>query len=181
MSAFARSYASAFFQTLPEGSDAAGFLRGAEAIRQAISQDARLKAFVGSPAVPHDAKRKVVEELTGRVGLDEFGRRFFQVLLEHKRLLSISEILSAIRLEADRRSGVVEARVTLAAPPDAQERRQIEEALTRAAGRPVRLSVDVDETILAGFVAKIASEIFDASVLRAIETFRRGAEEAKAD
>jgi len=36
------------------------------------------------------------------------------------------------------------------------------------------LTVNVDQTILAGFVARIGSEVFDASALRAIDRFREG-------
>jgi len=57
------------------------------------------------------------------------------------------------------------------------ERAKIAEALARAVGRRVRLEVDVDEKILGGFVAKVGSEVFDASVRRAVELFRERTKE----
>ena len=42
----------------------------------------------------------------------------------------------------------------------------------RSVGRRVRLEMDVDEKILGGFVARVGSEVFDASVRRAVEQFR---------
>ena len=174
MSVFAPSYSRAFFEAIPPDYDVLGFLEGASAVALALSEDARLKAFVTAPAVPEEAKRKVIEELSARAGLDEFGRRFFAVLLAHRRLTAAAEILAAIRRDANRRAGVVEARVTVAGPVGEPERRALEEALARAAGRRVRLTVNVDQEILAGFVARIGSEIFDASALRAIDRFREG-------
>lgn len=174
MSVFAPSYSRAFFEAIPADYDVLRFLEGASAVARALSEDSRLRAFVTAPAVPEEAKRKVVEELSGRAGLDEFGKRFFGVLLQHRRLAASSEILGAIRRDADRRAGVVEARVTVAGPIGDEERRTLETALAQAAGRRVRLTVDVDEKILAGFVARIGSEVFDASALRAIDRFREG-------
>ncbi len=181
MSAFARSYAQALLGVVPAGYDMDGFLQRADAIGRAIAAGGELKAFFAAPAVPREAKSKVIDELARKVGLDDLGRRFFQVLLQHRRLTAVTSILQAIRDEADRASGVVAARVTLAAPAADGDRDRIAAALTRAVGRGVRLTLDVDETILGGFVARVGSEVFDASVLRSIEQFREQNSQAAGD
>ncbi len=177
MTALARSYARAFLETAASGYDVNRFLGGARAVEQALSADARLKAFFGAPTVPAEPKKGVLEELTRRVGLDDFGRRFFQVVLANRRILRIGEILLEIREESDRRRGTVAARVRVATPVGPAEEKKIAEALSRALGRTVRLQVEVDEGILAGFVARVGSEVFDASVLHAIERFREESRE----
>ena len=177
MTAFARSYAQAFLQAAPQGYDMERFLEAAGAIRDALAQNPRLKAFVSSPAVPLPAKSGVLEKLAARAGLDVFGTRLLAVALAHGRILALSEILSAIREQSDRAGGVVAARVTVAAPVDEAQRARIAEALARSVKRRVRLKVDVDETILGGFVAQIGSEIFDASVRHAVERFQKQTKE----
>jgi F-type H+-transporting ATPase subunit delta len=177
MSAFARSYAQAFLQTAPAGYDVERFLEGAAVIRQALAEDARLKAFFSSPAVPLAAKKGTLARLAARAGVDDFGTRLLDVALEHGRVLGLSEILSAIREQSDRASGVVAAQVTVASPVDEQERARLAEALGRSVKRRVRLKVDVDEKILGGFVARIGSEVFDASVCRAVEQFAKQTKE----
>lgn len=175
--AFARSYAQAFLQATPSGYDVEGFLARAASVARALGQDLRLKAFFATPAVPKEAKKKVLQELTRKVELDDFGERLFQVVLGNRRLLQISHILSAIREQWDRQSGVVAARVTVASPIGPPEEKRIAEGLARAIGRRVRLQVDVNREILAGFVARVGSEVFDASALHAIERFREQAQE----
>ena len=177
MTAFARSYAQAFLQTAPKGYDVERFLEGAAAIREALGEDARLKAFFCSPAVPMPAKSGALAQLAARAGVDAFGTRLVNLVLEHGRVLGLSEILSAIREQSDRAGGVVAARVTVAAPVDEAERARIAEALGRSVKRRVRLKVDVDEKILGGFVAQIGSEIFDASVRHAVEQFQKQTKE----
>ena len=171
MSAFSRSYAQAFLQAAPAGYDVERFLEGAGVIRQVVAEDARLKAFFSSPAVPRPVKSRTLAQLAEKAGLDEFGRRLLDVALGHGRLLGLSEILSAIRQQSDRTSGVVAARVTVASPVDEAEKEKIAQALGRSVKRRVRLNVDVDEKILGGFVARVGSEIYDASVRRAVEHF----------
>ena len=171
MSRFARPYAKAFLETVPAGSDVEGFLTAAGAIQRAIAQDPRLRHFLTAPSIPFDAKRRVSDDLAARAGVDEFGRRFLALILERRRIVALAEILSTIRAAHDRISGIVEAQVTVAAPLKEAERARIEEALARKLNRRVRMKVDVDPKILAGFVAKVGSEVFDASAVRAIERF----------
>jgi F-type H+-transporting ATPase subunit delta len=173
VSAFARSYAQAFVQTAPPGYDVEGFLAGAGDVRDALSRDARLRAFFQSPSVPLAAKKGALELLAGKAGLDAFGARLLDLALEHRRILALSEILKAIRELSDKTSGVVAARVTLARPVGDAEREKIAQALGRAVGSRVRLEMDVDEKILGGLVAQVGSEIFDASVRHAVERFAK--------
>jgi F-type H+-transporting ATPase subunit delta len=172
VSRFARPYAQAFLETVPAGYDVEAFLAAAGVIVRAIGQDARLKNFLASPSLPVDAKRRVLDELAVRAGVDDFGRRFLALVLSNRRIVALAEILSALRAALDRSTGVVEALVTVAAPLEESQRRRIEEALARQLGRRVRMKVDVDGKILAGFVARVGSEVFDASAARAIERFQ---------
>jgi F-type H+-transporting ATPase subunit delta len=176
VSRYSRPYAKAFLETMPAGYDVDAFLENAAAISRVITADPRVRAFLAAPAIAIDAKRGVLDELANRAGVDEFGRRFLALVLEKRRILTLGEILSAIRSAKDRALGIVEAVVTVAAPVGETERRRIEEALARQVGRGVRMRVHVDPSILAGFVAKIGSEVFDASALRAVERFVATAE-----
>lgn len=177
MSRFGRSYAEAFLESAPSGYDVEGFLAKASALRRAVSDDARLKAFFGAPAIPADVKRKVLQDLVARVGLDDFGGRFFNVILKNRRIGSLSEILSALSEAYDRRRGIVEAQVSVAAPIGDTEKQKIETALSRQVGKRIRLRIAVDPKILAGFVARVGSEVFDASAARAIEKFQEDVKE----
>jgi len=174
---FARSYAQAFLGVAAPGYDVERFLKSAGEIARSIGEDGRLKAFFVSPAVPLSAKKGALARLAKVSGVDDFGARLLDVVLEKGRLPALGAILAAIRDQADRSGGVVAASVRVASPVGETERAKIAEALARAVGRRVRLEVDVDEKILGGFVAKVGSEVFDASVRRAVELFRERTKE----
>jgi F-type H+-transporting ATPase subunit delta len=172
VSAFAVPYAKAFFEAAPAGYDVERFLEGASAVSRAIEQNPSLRAFLATPAVARDAKRKTVAALAAAVGLDTFGQRFFDLVLQNHRILEADQILEAPRSLHDARRGIVPGRVTVAAPIGEPERAAIAAALAERVGATVQLSVDVDPKILAGFVARVASNVFDASAAAAIRRFR---------
>ena len=172
MSVFAQSYARAFLETAPAGYDLPRFLESAGSLARAVTENATLRAFLSAPAVPQSAKAETLAQLGRRAGLDEFGQRFFQVLLRHHRLLEADEVLRSVRQEGDRRNGIVEGRVRVAAPIGEAERAAIEAALASRLGGKVRLETEVDPGILGGFVARVGSNVFDASAATAIRRFR---------
>jgi F-type H+-transporting ATPase subunit delta len=172
MTRFARPYAQAFLETLPAGYDVDAFLEAAAGVARAIALDRRLRNFFASPSIRVDAKRGVLADLAGRAGVDEFGQRLLQLALDNRRILGLDQIVAAIREASDRRQGVVEAAVTVAAPLRDGDSERIQQALARQLGRRVRMKVQVDPKILAGFVARVGSEVFDASAERAIERFQ---------
>ena len=71
MSRFARPYAQAFLETVPENYDVDAFLSAAGVIVRAMAQDSRLRNFLAGPSVPVDAKRRVLDDLCARAGVDK--------------------------------------------------------------------------------------------------------------
>jgi F-type H+-transporting ATPase subunit delta len=180
MSLAARPYAVAFLDVAPKDYDVPAFLAAADGLRRALSGDARLRGFFGSPAIPETAKSAALAELSRKAGVDEAGSRLLRLILQRGRLLDLEEILAAIKAESDQRGGVVEATVTVPAAVSEEERLAIERAISRRTGRKIRAKVEIDPSILAGFVARVGSAVFDASAAHAIDRFRQQAREEKA-
>ena len=174
MSAYGRSY-SRHSSRPRQRYDVERFLEAPDA-GAGDRRDARLKLF-GSPAVPASARRRPWR-ISPRGGRDDFGRRLLDPGAgEAAHPGALRRSFRAIRVLHDRDSGVVSAKVTVAAAVGEEERRKIGDALGRRLNRKVRVELGVDETILGGFVAKVGSEIFDASVRHAIERFQKQSKE----
>jgi len=176
-----RSYAQALLQSAPDGWNVGSFLEGAQVVLRAIEGDPRLKAFFSTPGVAAVAKEKALDELARRAGLDDFGRRFLAVVLGKRRLSHLREIVAGVTETFDAQAGVVAASVSVASPMDEEERARLETALSVRVGRKVRMRVDVDPSMLAGFVARVGSNMFDASAVQEIERFRSRAREKAGD
>ena len=172
---FAMPYARAFLETAPQGYDVEAFLASAGDLARAIEKDPALRAFLAAPAVPEEAKRKAIAELATRSGVDAFGARFLELLLRHRRILAMGDILQGVRRSFDASRGVLEGSVTVAAPIGDAERATIEQALGAKLNGQVRLKVAVDPKILGGFVARVGSSVFDASAAAGIRRFQEQA------
>lgn len=172
MGSFSHPYARAFVEAAPADYDFAAFLEAAEALDRAVEGNPGLRAFLLAPNVPREAKSKALAELSRRVGLDAFGSRFLQVILEHHRLLEAGQVLKALRDLIDARQGILRVRVLVPAPIAEDEQKMIEEAIAQRTGKTVRMQVGVDPKILAGFVARAGSHVFDGSVAAAIRRFQ---------
>jgi F-type H+-transporting ATPase subunit delta len=171
VSDFAHPYARAFVECAPANYDFGAFLAAGETLSAAIHANPQLHAFLQSPAVPKEAKSKAVAQLAAKAGLDTFASRFLQVLLKNHRLLEAGHVFRAIRDAHDAAEGVVRAQITVATPIGEPERKMIEDALVARTGKRVRLQVDLNAAILAGFVARIGSRVFDGSADAAIRKF----------
>ena len=169
---FARPYAAALLQTAPPSFDYPKFLGSLRSIAGALADSRSLKSILSNPSVALSAKEGIVEALSERAGLDSTGRRFLQVVLRNRRFLGLSEITDAVAEALDARDGVVPASVTAAAPLAAADADRVAAALSGAVGQKVRATFQVDTSLLAGFVARVGSRIYDASALGALEQFK---------
>jgi F-type H+-transporting ATPase subunit delta len=172
---FTRPYADALVQTADAGFDYDAFLAAGAAVAGALERSRDLRAVLANPAVSLPVREKIVAEIAKRAGMPELGLRWLALLVRKHRILQLEEALSGVREALDERDRVVRARVTAAETLDERGRERIVAALSRRVGATVRATFDVDERLLAGFVARVGSKIFDASALRAVEKFKEEA------
>lgn len=174
-SRFARPYADALLQSAPPDFDASRWAAPLADVASAIAGSGVLRAVLANPSVKAEAKRGVVESLAARAGVDALGGRFLRLLLDNGRILRLGEILDAIREAVDEREGVVPAAVTVASEIDGAARDRVAAALSKATGKKVRATFSTDPRLIAGFVARVGSTVYDASALGAIEKFKEEA------
>jgi len=129
-----------------------------------LETNPQLKEVFSNPTVPHDQKRKVLQELISRTRIGETTAAFLQVLLVNQRLAQLKDIVERLALILDERAGVVAAHVTTARPVPEAQQSALRDALSQVTGNSVRLSFATDEAIIGGLVARIGSTIFDGSV-----------------
>jgi F-type H+-transporting ATPase subunit delta len=175
--AFTHPYARAFLECAPAGYDLTAFFAAAESLVAAVESNAALRAFLRTPAVPREAKSRAVAEISRKVGLDEYGSRFLQVMLKNHRLLEAGQVLKALRDLNDERQGILRVGVTVPAAISEEEKKAIEDAIAARTGKKVKTHIDIDAKLLGGFVARAGSNVFDGSVSAAIRKFQEQTKE----
>jgi F-type H+-transporting ATPase subunit delta len=174
MAAVASRYARALADAVTDGKVAGGEHAEQQltAFLAMMQSSADLRNVLTSPAVKANAKKKLVEALGAKLGISLLARNFLFILVDHKRIPLLHEILPLFRAEMDERHGVVEAQVTTAAELNAAERAKLEAALTKRTGKKVRASYQVDPALIGGAVTRVGSTVFDGSVRERLQVLR---------
>jgi len=131
-----------------------------------------LRALV-TPVLPQETKETLVESVLDELGIEEPTRRFVHVLQKHYRIEHMRTVAEAYRGLVDRRHGRYRATVEVAGAVDEEARRAIVEALQERTGGEVIAQFVDNASLLAGFKARIGSEIFDGSLVGQLEQLRR--------
>lgn len=126
-----------------------------------------------SPAMPREAKEKLLGELTARYPVHPISSNFLRVLLQNNRIRYFQEILQSFLKAVDERKGIVSAQVTAATPLSQEEVKGIEERLARITGKQVNVELKTDENLLGGLVVQIGSTHFDGSLRRKLADMKR--------
>lgn len=175
--AFALPYARAFLEAAPKDYDIVAFLSSGQAMASAFSANPELRAFLLAPNVPREAKSKALTALSAKAGLDEYGARFLQVMLRNHRLLEAAAVFRMVRDLYDEKRHILRVRVTVPAALTDAEKKKVEDAIARRTGMTVMSQIEIDPTLLGGFVARAGSRVFDGSVAAAVRRFQTTASE----
>jgi F-type H+-transporting ATPase subunit delta len=137
-----------------------------------------LRTVLASPAVVPNQKKALVAALAARLGLAAVTQNFLRVVIDHRRLALLDEMIEAFEKILDERRGIVRAALASPQPVEPDQQSLLAARLASVTGRQVRLNVSVDPALLGGAVARIGSTVYDGSLrgrLRALE--RRLAQE----
>lgn len=175
-SAVASRYANAFADvvTAPgSGLTPETALSEISAFEDLMRSSTELSNALVTPAVAAGRKKAVVGALADRLKLSRLSRNFLLVLLDHRRIASLAQIIQTLEQVLDERMGF--ARVEVAAPRELSDdqRRALETQLERITGKRIRMRLTVDESLIGGAVARVGSTVYDGSVRGQLHTLAR--------
>ena len=132
-----------------------------------------LRTVLANPAVAAARKHALIERLGAPLGLSRISGNFLLVLLDHRRMNLLGEILGKLETLLDEQRGIVRAKVTTAVELAANERQLLEETLGGLTGKQVRMQCSVDPELLGGAVTRIGSTIYDGSLREQLRQVRQ--------
>jgi F-type H+-transporting ATPase subunit delta len=156
----ARPYVQAAFEAAQKQGD----LKGWSAVMQVLTElmaNADIRAVVSSPRVKHGQVEELMLQLAGDLNKEQ--SNFVRILAQSGRLevvAEIAEMFEVLRAEAEK-----SAQVTVSsafALNDAQQQK-IAAALKSRLGCDIKLSCNVDKTLLGGIVIRMGDKVIDGS------------------
>jgi F-type H+-transporting ATPase subunit delta len=122
------------------------------------------RAFVADPRLDAAAQRKAAMAILESAGIGTEVRNLVGVLINNRRLSALPQVAQAFGALLAARRGQQIAAVTSAHPLTDTQRAQITARLTEAGYSGIRLTEQVDPSILGGLVVRIGSRLYDNSI-----------------
>jgi F-type H+-transporting ATPase subunit delta len=131
-----------------------------------------LKLALTSPFVNARKREAVLTGILPRLGTGPKASRFLELLLHHKRMDLLPAIVEVLPAAWSEHQGVVTYEVASAVPLTPAQQDRLTRSLEASEGKPVRLVLKADPTLLGGLALRKGHIVYDASVdgeLRALQ------------
>jgi len=145
---------------------------GLRRISGLLSESIELRRVWENPAVPAEQKRKLLDAIVHREGIEQHVRNLVAVLIDHRRIPFLERIAQQLEKELDMRLGFAEAHITSARELGDSEKRSLEAQVAKVTGKKVRAHFGLDASLLGGAVVRIGSTIYDGSVKGQLEKIK---------
>lgn len=167
----ARPYAQAIFEVAQE-SNALTEVSESLAVAKALMADGQVAEFLAAPTMS-DAERLeflqgLFAEAAGKgsvfAGGSEHGTNFLKLLLENGRVIALPEIADQFEALKAKVENSVDAVITSAAPLSAAQQKEMTDSLKKRLGRDVRVTTEIDESLIGGAVIRAGDVVIDGSL-----------------
>jgi F-type H+-transporting ATPase subunit delta len=169
-STYARAFADVVLEARLDTNRAVGGLRR---IAGLLAESIELRRVWENPAVPAEQKRRLLDAIVKREGIERHVRNLVAVLIDQRRIPFLARITEQLERELDARLGFAEAHITSARELDDAEKRSLEAQIQKLTGKKVRTRFALDPSLLGGAVVRIGSTIYDGSVKGQLETIKQ--------
>lgn len=143
-------------------------------LQQVLKASKEFSLLLGNPLIHADRKVKVLQSvLSGKVS--EITMKFLQLLVKKSREVYLKEMADSFILQYDAYQKVTPVKITSAAPLEKGEIDKLLSKLKQQANlENIKLTTEVDESLIGGFVLQYGDKQYDASVAKHLGVARKG-------
>ncbi|MEM1273120.1 MAG: F0F1 ATP synthase subunit delta [Pseudomonadota bacterium] len=160
----AARYATALFDLALETGAVDALDADADALAAAISESAELRDLMRSPVYGRDEAEAGIGAVADAMGLQALTGNALKLMAQNRRLFVVPGFVTALKDMIAEHKGEVTADVASAKALTAGQAKKLEDTLTGAVGKNVKLNVTVDEGLIGGLVVKVGSKMIDTSI-----------------
>jgi F-type H+-transporting ATPase subunit delta len=138
-----------------------------------VNGSRELRNVLQNPAVSREQKLKLLDSIIQHIGASKMLRNFLAVLIDHRRIGNIGDVLEQFKRELDRRMGIADAKVSSVRELSSAEKKSLEQQLAAITGKTVRATYSQDASLLGGVLVRVGSTIYDGSVQGRLQRMRQ--------
>lgn len=170
----ARRYAEALHSLAKEQDRGHTILPQLEAMAQVWLDNADFRVLMTSPRVSLDSKRQILSELASNLKFEDNLVNLFNLMLDKGRIQMIPDLAEEFRHLDDEASGRARASCTTAHSLKEGQLEALRAKLVKITGaKDVIIDLEVDPSLLAGFIVNIDGKIIDGSLKGRLERLGR--------
>lgn len=174
MAAIASRYARALVEVILEQKIAPDAAREqVRSIVTAVHESAELRKVWESPAISAEQKRAVLDAIARQIGALKPIRNFIAVLIDHRRIAMLDDIVRQFETELDEKLGYAEAEISSARELSSEEKTALQSQIERLTGKKVRPRYVANSALLGGVMVRVGSTIYDGSVRGQLEKMKQ--------
>ena len=173
ISSTAAKYVRALAEVAAESDNSMEVKAGLEDFREIFHSHQGLREVLFNPTIPLLVKRNIVEEMARKMLLPGILVNFFFVILERSRLHLLDEFVDAYQEILDEEAGILRVEVSSSYPLTSGESERLREVMATLTGRSVKLSCEVDETLLGGVRLQVGSTVYDGTIRTQLAELRK--------
>lgn len=158
-----RRYAKALYGLAAEKGKADSVENELSQLHELFEKSEPLADFMDNPNISAEAKADVIRQAFDGT-LSAYVYNTVRLLLERGRELLIPDLFHAYVEIADEAQGRASALVTSTRALTEEEQNHISEVFSRVTGKRIRVSSEVDESLLGGLTVRIGDRLFDGSL-----------------
>lgn len=159
-----KRYAKAFFALSLDHNAVEMFFQDLGKIKEKLSLSPKLCDLLSSPRIASEQKLGALKAVISEDKCDEMTLNLLSVIAKNNRLAQLSEIIYEYSLLYDDHKGIIRAEVTSAKALSEQQLVRLNESLAGLYGKPAKISLRLDPTLLGGLKVRVGSKLFDASL-----------------
>jgi F-type H+-transporting ATPase subunit delta len=162
LSTLARPYAAAVFKRASESSAAEQWSEMLSFIATVVG-DKDVSSIIENPKVGQNRLAQLLLDIC-HGQLNEEGENFLKILIQNDRLTLAPQISKLYETHKADAEGYVDVDVTTAYSFTKEEQKKFTSALEKTLAKKVRISVNVDKSLIGGFLAKAGDRVIDGSI-----------------
>ncbi|MHB8157029.1 MAG: ATP synthase F1 subunit delta, partial [Desulfocucumaceae bacterium] len=161
-----RRYAQALLMIAVEHDALEKYEQQMDAFKEILLNESNLKEFMDNPKILAEEKKKVLRLL------DQIIVNFLCLIIDKRREQIFLDIVEEFRNYVDQARNIVDAEVCSAVQITDKDFRELEQKLSKATGKKVRMKSTIDTSLLGGMIVRIGDTVIDGSVVKKLSLLK---------
>ncbi len=168
----ASRYANALIELAEEAKKLDKVEKDLKDLQAMMAESSDLMSVIRSPVLSASVLTNAMGAIADKAQLDDITKKFLNVLIGNRRLNALDKIAVAFSQALSKRRGEITVDVTVAQDMTDAQKKELQDALSKAMNADVSVRATVEPSILGGMIVTVGSRMIDDSVRRKLEKLR---------